>query len=336
MKTSEFVYDLPAEAIAQEAIEPRDAARLLDTRTMTDRVFSDLPDLLEPADVVVVNRTRVRPARLVGVKDGSGGRVEALLLRPRGDGTWEALLRPTRRLREGAVLRFGPLVTRLVADPVEGRGVLAAIEGDFEAAAAEVGEVPLPPYFHGTLADPERYQTIYAERPGSAAAPTAGLHFTDRVLAGLAERGIGLVGIDLEIGLDTFRPIASEAIEDHPMHAERVVVTEGVADEIARRRSAGGRVVAIGTTVVRSLEAAAAATGEVVPFEGETRLFIRPGHRFRAVDLVVTNFHVPGSTLTVLVAALVGPRWRDVYAEALARGYRFLSFGDAMLAERPA
>jgi S-adenosylmethionine:tRNA ribosyltransferase-isomerase len=335
MQTSEFLYDLPPESIAQEAIEPRDAARLLDTRSMTDRTFTDLPDLLAPGDVVVVNRTRVRPARLVGVREPSGGRVEALLLRPRGDGTWEALLKPARRLRGGSRLRFGPLVAALAGDPEDGRAVLIAVEGDFAAAVAAVGEVPLPPYFHGTLADPERYQTIYAETPGSAAAPTAGLHFTDRVLGRLDERGIAVVGIDLEIGLDTFRPIAVDAIEDHPMHAERVMIPGEAADEIERRRSAGGRVVAIGTTVVRSLEAAATGTGVVAAFDGETRLFIRPGHRFRAVDLVVTNFHVPGSTLVVLVASLLGPRWRSVYAEALTRGYRFLSFGDAMLAEVP-
>jgi len=335
MQTSDFFYDLPEAAIAQAAIEPRDAARLLDTRSMTDRTFADLPELLEPGDVVVVNRTRVRPARLVGVKDGSGGKVEALLLRPRGDGTWEALLKPSRRLRKGSRLRFGPLVAALGGDPEDGRAVLTAVEGDFASAVDAVGEVPLPPYFHGTLADPERYQTVYAETPGSAAAPTAGLHFTDWVLERLAERDVTFVGIDLEIGLDTFRPIAVDAIEDHPMHAERVVVSAAAASEIEARRSAGGRVVAIGTTVVRSLEAAAADSGVVAALDGETRLFIRPGHRFRAVDVVVTNFHVPGSTLIVLVASLLGSRWRAVYAEALTRGYRFLSFGDAMLIEAP-
>lgn len=336
VRTSDFHYDLPDAAIAQSAIEPRDAARLLDTRTMTDHHFVDLPSLLEAGDVVVVNRTRVRACRLRGFKDGSGGRVEALVLRPRGDGSWEALVRPARRIRTGTRLRFGSLLAVVAEPPVEGRVVLVAAEGGFDVAAQEIGEVPLPPYFRGTLTDPERYQTVYAERPGSAAAPTAGLHFTDRVLQGLAAAGISVVGIDLEIGLDTFRPIAVERIEDHVMHAERLTVTAGAAAAIEAARAAGGRVVAIGTTVVRTLEAASAASGEVRPIDGETRLFITPGHRFRAVDLVVTNFHVPGSTLMVLMAALMGSRWREAYRAALARGYRFLSFGDAMLAERAA
>ena len=335
MKTSDFFYELPPDAIAQEAIEPRDAARLLDTRTMTDRRFADLPSLLDPGDVVVVNRTRVRPARLIGVKEGSGARVEALLLRPCGDGSWEALVRPARRIRRGTRLRFGRLLASVATDPIDGKVVLTADEGDFEAAAAEIGKIPLPPYFRGTLADPERYQTVYAEHPGSAAAPTAGLHFTERLLGELAGGGVSVVGVDLEIGLDTFRPIAVEDIADHPMHAERIRVTPEAAAAIETARRDGGRVVAIGTTVVRTLEAAAGTSGEVVPIDLETRLFITPGYQFRAVDLIVTNFHVPGSTLVVLIASLLGPRWRGVYAEALSRGYRFLSFGDAMLVERP-
>ncbi|OFW66894.1 MAG: tRNA preQ1(34) S-adenosylmethionine ribosyltransferase-isomerase QueA [Actinobacteria bacterium RBG_16_68_21] len=333
MKTAEFFYDLPETAIAQAAIEPRDASRLLDTRTMTDHRFSDLPGLLREGDVVVVNHTRVRPARLIGEKDRSGGRVEALLLRPRGDGSWEALVRPARRIRSGTRLRFGDALVVVTDAPTSGRVTLRAEEGDIAAAAEDIGEVPLPPYFRGTLSDPERYQTVYARQPGSAAAPTAGLHFTAGVLEGLAARGIAVVGIDLEIGLDTFRPIGAEDIADHVMHAENATVGTEAAAAIAAARGAGGRVVAIGTTVVRTLETAAAASGEVEAFAGETRLFITPGYRFRAVDLVVTNFHVPGSTLVVLIAAFVGPRWRQIYDTVLARGYRFLSFGDAMLAE---
>lgn len=333
MRTAEFFYDLPEDAIAQSAIEPRHAARLLDTRTMDDRRFSDLPSLLRPGDVVVVNRTRVRPARLIGEKDGSGGRVEALLLRPRGDGAWEALVRPARRIRRGTRIRFGGAVAVVAEDPIDGRVMLQSEHGDLAAVAGDVGEIPLPPYFRGTLPDPERYQTVYAERPGSAAAPTAGLHFTTEVLDALGAAGIAIAGVDLEIGLDTFRPIGVDHIADHVMHAERVTVTAESAETIEEARRRGGRIVAIGTTVVRTLESAAGPSGQVEPFEGETRLFITPGYRFKAVDLVVTNFHVPGSTLVVLVAAVVGPRWRDIYATALGRGYRFLSFGDAMLAE---
>lgn len=334
MKTADFLYDLPPSAIAQSAIEPRDASRLLDTRTMADRRFADLPDMLQSGDIVVVNRTRVRSARLLGVKESSGGRVEALLLRGRGDGSWDALVRPARRVRQGSRLRFGPLLALVTEPVVAGRAVLVAEEGEFEDAAAVIGQVPLPPYFTGELTDPERYQTVYGDRLGSAAAPTAGLHFTDRVLADLGERGISVAGIDLEIGLDTFRPIAEADIADHVIHAERVTVDDQTAATIAAARRSGRRVVAVGTTVVRALEAAAT-SGEVRPMTGETRLFITPGYRFQAVDLVVTNFHVPGSTLVVLVASIMGPQWRVVYAEALARGYRFLSFGDAMLVECP-
>ena len=336
METADFHYDLPDDAIAQSAIEPRDDARLLDTRDMSDRRFRDLPELVREGDLVVVNRTRVRPARLIGAKEGTGGRVEALLLRPMGDGTWEALVRPARRIRQGVRIRFGDLTAEVAGGPVEGRAVLAPLEGSFDSAAESVGEVPLPPYFHGHLDDPERYQTIYADRPGSAAAPTAGLHFTEQVLRRLDARGVIRVAIDLEIGLDTFRPISSPDLEHHHMHRERMRVDAEVADAVAAARERGGRVVAIGTTVVRALESAADGGGLVHAGETDTSLFITPGYAFSVVDLLVTNFHVPASTLVVLIAAFMGERWRDAYAAALARGYRFLSFGDAMLAERAA
>ena len=225
------------------------------------------------------------------------------------------------------------LLTRVVGEPSGGRVVLESDADLAEIAAAE-GEIPLPPYFHGELGDDERYQTVFADRVGSAAAPTAALHFTPEVIEGLARRGVGIARVELEVGLDTFRPISSERVEDHAMHMERIAVAEDAARQVAEARRRGGRVVAIGTTVVRTLESAWS-EGEVRPFAGDTDLFITPGHRFRAVDLVVTNFHVPGSTLVVLVAALLGDRWRQVYETALERGYRFLSFGDAMLAEVP-
>jgi S-adenosylmethionine:tRNA ribosyltransferase-isomerase len=332
VKTSDFDYDLPEAAIAQVPAEPRDAARLLDADRLTDHTVAELPDLLEPGDLLVVNRTRVRPARLVGVKEPTGGAVEALLLAPLGDDRWEALVRPSRRLRPGSVLRFGSLIAEIVAGPERGGAVLRLDFGgrDVEAVLDEVGEVPLPPYIHRALDDPERYQTVFAQRPGSAAAPTAGLHLTERVLERLPDRGIGLASVELHIGVDTFRPIQTEEVADHEMHSEWASVGEEAVAAVAATRRAGGRVVAVGTTVVRSLETAAAG-GAPEPFEGSTDLFITPGFRFRVVDLLVTNFHVPGSTLVVLVAAFCGERWRSVYATALERGYRFLSFGDAML-----
>jgi S-adenosylmethionine:tRNA ribosyltransferase-isomerase len=332
MKTSDFRYDLPNEAIAQAAIEPRHAARLLDTRDMGDHRFLDLPSLLEPGDMLVVNRTRVRRARMYGRKD-TGGAVEVLLLRALDDGRWEALARPTRRLRVGSVIRFDGVEAEIVTAPEGGRVVLRS-DADLGRVAEEQGEIPLPPYFHGSLPTDERYQTVFAERLGSAAAPTASLHFTDEVVDRLGERGVGISRVELEVGLDTFRPIATEQIDDHEMHSETIHVDAEAADAINAARHSGGRVVAVGTTVVRTLESAWR-DGRVQPFDGATDLFITPGYAFGAVDLVLTNFHVPGSTLVVLVASLLGDRWREVYAAALARDYRFLSFGDAMLAEVP-
>jgi S-adenosylmethionine:tRNA ribosyltransferase-isomerase len=335
MRTADFCYDLPEDAIAQSAIEPRDSSRLLDTRDLSDHRFSALPALLREGDLVVLNRTRVRRARLHGTKD-TGGAVEALLLGPDGGGRWEALVRPARRIRVGTEISIGATTATVVAGPDDGRVLLEATVGSFEAAMGEVGEVPLPPYFHGTLADPERYQTVFADREGSAAAPTAGLHVTEGVVAGLAAAGVSTAYVDLDVGLDTFRPISADRLEDHAMHSERWQVDADAAAAVAAARARGGRIVAVGTTVVRTLESAAGDDGTVTAGEGRTDLFITPGHRFRCVDLLVTNFHVPGSTLVVLVAAFMGERWRRAYESALERGYRFLSFGDAMLAERAA
>lgn len=332
MLTSEFFYELPESAIAQAAVEPRDAARLLDTRDLSDHRFSELPALLRRGDLLVVNTTRVRQARLATSKV-TGGAVEVLLLHPLGDGGWEALVRPARRVRAGTRLHAGPAIL-VVRDPVhDGVATIDVVAGSLEDAVAEVGVMPLPPYFRGSLADPERYQTVYGRRVGSAAAPTAGLHFTDALLQTVTASGIEVASVDLEIGLDTFRPIGVDRLTDHRMHRERVVVDADLVASVARTRSRGGRVVAVGTTVVRSLEAAAAG-GDLHPMDGATDLFITPGYRFRVVDLLITNFHVPGSTLVVLIAAFMGPDWRAAYDEALRRGYRFLSFGDAMVAQR--
>lgn len=335
VQTSDFVYDLPAAAIAQVPAEPRDSARLLVAEGLQDRRFADLPDLLAAGDLVVVNRTRVRRARLRGHKEGSGGRVEALLLRPTPAG-WEALVRPARRLRPGARLRFGGIRAVVEDGPDRGQALLSLDAGEvpLEEALDRWGEIPFPPYFTGRLQDPERYQTVYAARPGSAAAPTAGLHFTPEVLARLGKRGIEVAAVELGIGVDTFRPIAAARLEDHRMHREEYLIDEEAAAAVAAARRRGGRVVAVGTTVVRALESAADAAGAIRPGPGSTDLFITPGFSFRVVDLLVTNFHVPGSTLVVLIAAFLGESWRELYGVALERGYRFLSFGDAMLAGR--
>jgi S-adenosylmethionine:tRNA ribosyltransferase-isomerase len=340
MRTSEFVYYLPPEAIAQTPVEPRHAARLLDTRDMSDHRFLDLPALLRPGDLVVVNRTRVRHARLRGRKVGTGGDVEALLLRRRGE-RWEALVRPARRLRAGARIAFGPITATVEEGPTDGVALLRLeAAGDIEEAIAGTGSIPLPPYIHTEPDDPSRYQTIFSDEGAveraSAAAPTAGLHFTADVRVGLAAAGVDLATVELEVGLDTFRPISASEIEDHRIHAERYLLEPATAEAVAATRRRGGRVVAVGTTVTRVLETCAADGGLVRPGSGETRLYLRPGSPFRCVDLLVTNFHVPGSSLVVLVAAFMGEGWREAYATALERGYRFLSFGDAMLCTRRA
>lgn len=334
MKTSEFDYPLPEKAIAQIPADPRDASRLLVVKGMEDHRFCDLARLLDPGDLVVVNDTRVRAARLFGEKVGTGARIEILLLDRTADGRWEALVRPARRLRSGDGIRLGPITAEVLATPQEGKTFLAlSAPGDLEEAIEAHGETPLPPYITTTLADPGRYQTVYAARTGSAAAPTAGLHMTPRVLDELRRRSIDLARVELQVGIGTFRPITAEDVSDHEMHAERISIPAATAEAVDSAHRRGGAVVAIGTTVVRTLESRALGPG-VEPGEGETSLFIAPGHRFSVVDRLVTNFHLPRSSLIVMVAAFMGPEWRQVYTAALERGYRFLSFGDAMLADR--
>lgn len=329
MRADDLDYDLREEAIAQTPVEPRHSARLLVDRgpgvPPDHRTVWDLPDLLEAGDLVVVNDTRVRAARLSLAK-ATGARAEVLLVEPTGrPGEWHALVRPGRRLPPGTVLHHqgtDAVVVGAVLDP-DGRRLVTVID---DAAAAAAASVALPPYIHQPLSDPERYQTVFARREGSVAAPTAGLHLTDEVLERLERAAVGLARVELQVGLGTFRPVTAERLEDHVMHGERYRIDPGTWERVQQ----APRVVAVGTTVVRTLETAAA-TGRL---SGTSDLFIRPGFRWRVVDRLVTNFHVPRSTLLALVQAFVGPRWRDLYARADADGYRFLSFGDAMLLTR--
>jgi S-adenosylmethionine:tRNA ribosyltransferase-isomerase len=339
MDLAEFDYPLPEAAIAQRPAEPRDAARLLVDAPLAGgqlahRTVADLPGLVRPGDVLVVYTTRVLPARL-RLHKTTGGEVEVLLLERTPDGWWEALVRPSRRVRPGTVLLAGADLEVEVGGDGPGDGTrqvtLRPTAGDDELVAlARHGAVPLPPYITAPLADPERYQTVFAERPGSVAAPTAGLHLTDAVLDCCRVAGAAVAGVELVVGMGTFRPVTADKVEDHHMHAERYVVPEATMAAVEHARAAGGRVVAVGTTSVRALESAAL-SGELA---GRTELFIHRPWTWRAVDVLLTNFHLPRSSLLVLLDAFVGPGWRDLYDVALAAGYRFLSFGDAMVVAR--
>jgi S-adenosylmethionine:tRNA ribosyltransferase-isomerase len=320
-------YELPEERIAREPITPRDASRLLldqgPGREPEHRRVSDLPELLLDGDVLVVNETRVMPARL-RLRKPTGGAVEVVLLDQEGGGTWTALVRPSGKVPEGTELVAGDDLVVEVGDRLEdGRRRVRVVADDIAASLGRHGDVPLPPYLGGLKVEADRYQTVYARVPGSVAAPTAGLHLTPEVLDRCRARGIEVLTVDLAVGLDTFRPVTAERIEDHPVHTERYHVPVATMDACRRAR----RVVAVGTTTVRALESAAATN----KFDGRTDLLIKPGHRWRVVGAMLTNFHQPFSTPLLLVEALIGPRWRNLYATALAERYRFLSFGDAML-----
>jgi len=332
VRLEDLDYDLPPERIAQQPVEPRDAARLLvdrGTGRPEHRHVRDLPSLLRPGDLLVVNETRVLPARL-RVRRSSGGAAEVLLLEPLDPARtrWEALVRPARRLRVGEWLldQRGRRVVQLIGRTAAGDTFEVLLGAP--AAVAAAGQLPLPPYLHERLADPERYQTVYARRPGSAAAPTAGLHFTVELLDRLEAAGVSVAAVELAVGLDTFQPVTEDDPLTHRMHSESYRVPPLLLD---RCRTAE-RVVAVGTTTVRALESAAAT--DVT--EGRTDLFIHPGVPFHVVDVLLTNFHLPRTTLLLMVEAFVGPRWRQLYATAMAEGYRFLSFGDAMLLDRHA
>ena len=337
MRSTDFDYPLPAERIAQEPLAERDASRLLHVLPgggLEDQVFRDLPMLLRPGDLLVVNETRVRRARLHGV-DGEGRDIELLVLAREDDGEYQCLARPARLATPGAVVSIaGDLRATVIAVSTMHRGGRTVVfdADDPDAAIERAGAAPLPPYIHTDLRDAERYQTTYATGdPESAAAPTAGLHFTPRVIERVRARGIGWATLRLDVGLATFAPIRAERVEDHPMHEERYALPADTVAAIERTQQSGGRVIAVGTTVVRVLESCAA-DGTLRAGSGSTSLFIHPGHRFRAVDGLLTNFHQPRSSLLVLLAAFIGDeRWRSAYAYALSAGYRFLSFGDCML-----
>lgn len=335
LRAEDFAYDLPVESIAQTAIEPRDSSRLLLADTLEDRRFRELPSLLVPGDLLIVNETRVRAARLEATKP-TGGTVEVLLTSRVSTDRWEALVRPARRVGSGLEMTAGPLLLTVLGDPE--RGVVELLidgPGDVDDLLPSVGSLPLPPYFHGTLDDDERYQTVFAKTVGSAASPTAALHFTPKLLDALSDRGVAVAAVELEVGVDTFRPMEAGPIADHRVHTERYRVPESTADAISATHARGGRVVAVGTTVVRTLESAADGAAGVRPESGSTDLFIVPGYRFAVVDAVITNFHAPQTTLLAMIAAILGGRWRTVYEHALVSGYRFLSFGDAMIATVP-
>lgn len=339
MKTSDFDYDLPQELIAQTPVTPRDHSRMLvcnrENGARAHRHFYDLPKYLSKNDVLVLNETRVIPARLLGVKADTGVPVEVLLLKRLDANRWEALVRPGRRLREGAVVRFGEgLLEARIGDTTDagGRIVHFSYDGVFEELLDRLGEMPLPPYIHEKLSDSSRYQTVYARLSGSAAAPTAGLHFTPEILKEIRDMGVDIVPILLHVGLGTFRPVKAENVEEHVMHAEYYQVGADEAARINRARARGGRVVCVGTTSVRTLETLANDDGTVNSGAGMTNIFITPGVRIKAVDVLLTNFHLPQSTLLMLVSAFMGrENALDAYREAVAEKYRFFSFGDCCL-----
>jgi S-adenosylmethionine:tRNA ribosyltransferase-isomerase len=337
MKTADFDYELPPDRIAQTPVEPRHASRLLvlnrQNGAMEHTTFWQIEEHLHPGDLLVVNQTRVIPARIHARKP-TGGRVELLLLKRLGETTWECLA-GGKGITAGKqmVLEDGPAVD--VVEVLDGARRMVRFSEAVEHYLQERGEMPLPPYIHERLANPERYQTVFAERPGSAAAPTAGLHFTPELLAHLEQRGIGLARVTLHVGLDTFAPVTEEHPQTHHIHSEWCELSPLAAKQINETRQAGGRIVAVGTTSVRTLESAAqaAGSGQVVgAYQGPTSLFILPGYHFRAVDALVTNFHLPQSTLLMLVSAFAGRELiLTTYREAVRLEYRFFSFGDAML-----
>ncbi|MFZ5643142.1 MAG: tRNA preQ1(34) S-adenosylmethionine ribosyltransferase-isomerase QueA [Bacillota bacterium] len=340
LKTSDFDYYLPEELIAQDPLPCRDESRLMVVKrekgTFEHRKFKDIVEYLHPGDVLVLNETRVIPARLMGVKEGTGGIIEVLLLNKKEDNLWEALVKPGRRARAGTRLIFGDGILKgTVVDATDSGGRIIRFEGfvPFEEALYNIGKMPLPPYIKKYPEDPGRYQTVYARTEGSVAAPTAGLHFTADLLSAIKNMGIKVVTVLLHVGLGTFRPVQVEDIREHHMHEEFYQISPGAATAINEaRQSPGGRVIAVGTTTVRCLESGAVGEGRVSAGSGYTDIFIYPGYEFKVVQGLVTNFHLPRSTLIMMISALAGQeRILNAYSEAVDLRYRFFSFGDAML-----
>ncbi len=341
MKTSDFYFDLPQELIAQDPLEDRSASRLLHLDKETGKIvhtnFKHVLDFLNPGDCLVINDTKVIPARLYGHKADTGALIEILLLKRRENDIWETLVKPGKKARPGAVISFGEgLLTGTVLDIVEegNRLIQFSYEGIFEEILDQLGEMPLPPYITHKLQDRNRYQTVYAKHEGSAAAPTAGLHFTKELLEQVRAKGVNIAHVTLHVGLGTFRPVKVEDVNDHHMHSEFYVVEPEQAELINQTRQKGGRIIAVGTTSCRTLESAADENGVLHSKSGWTDIFIYPGYRFKMIDALITNFHLPESTLLMLVSALAGKEHiLAAYEEAVKERYRFFSFGDAMIIE---
>ncbi|HAX07270.1 tRNA preQ1(34) S-adenosylmethionine ribosyltransferase-isomerase QueA [Eshraghiella crossota] len=338
MDLKDFNYDLPEELIAQDPLEDRSSSRLMvlhkDTGRIEHKIFRDIIDYLNPGDCLVINDTKVIPARLMGIKEDTGAAIEVLLLKRNADDVWECLVKPGKKARTGARIVFGEgLLVGEIVDVIEdgNRMIKFHYEGIFEEILDKLGQMPLPPYITHKLQDKNRYQTVYARNEGSAAAPTAGLHFTKELLEKIKEKGVNVVSITLHVGLGTFRPVKVDKIEEHHMHTETFNISKEAADTINRTRAAGGRVIAVGTTSCRTLESAAADDGTIPARSGDTDIFIYPGYKFKAIDCLITNFHLPESTLIMLVSALAGrDNIMNAYETAVKERYRFFSFGDAM------
>lgn len=338
MDLKDFNYDLPEELIAQDPLEDRSSSRLMvlhkDTGRIEHKIFRDIIDYLNPGDCLVINDTKVIPARLMGIKEDTGAAIEVLLLKRNVDDVWECLVKPGKKARTGARIIFGEgLLVGEIVDVIEdgNRMIKFHYEGIFEEILDKLGQMPLPPYITHKLQDKNRYQTVYARNEGSAAAPTAGLHFTKELLEKIKEKGVNVVSITLHVGLGTFRPVKVDKIEEHHMHTETFNISKEAADTINRTRAAGGRVIAVGTTSCRTLESAAADDGTIPARSGDTDIFIYPGYKFKAIDCLITNFHLPESTLMMLVSALAGrDNIMNAYETAVKERYRFFSFGDAM------
>lgn len=338
MDLKDFNYDLPEELIAQDPLEDRSSSRLMvlhkDTGRIEHKIFRDIIDYLNPGDCLVINDTKVIPARLMGIKEDTGAAIEVLLLKRNADDVWECLVKPGKKARTGARIVFGEgLLVGEIVDVIEdgNRMIKFHYEGIFEEILDKLGQMPLPPYITHKLQDKNRYQTVYARNEGSAAAPTAGLHFTKELLEKIKEKGVNVVSITLHVGLGTFRPVKVDKIEEHHMHTETFNISKEAADTINRTRAAGGRVIAVGTTSCRTLESAAADDGTIPDRSGDTDIFIYPGYKFKAIDCLITNFHLPESTLIMLVSALAGrDNIMNAYETAVKERYRFFSFGDAM------